>query len=26
VPRPQQADGKPELPEGTSLQVEIPRS
>ena len=26
VPRPQQADGKPELPEGTSLQVEIPRA
>jgi hypothetical protein len=26
APRPHEADGKPELPEGTSLQVEIPRA
>jgi hypothetical protein len=26
APRPLQVDGKPELPEGTSLQVEIPRA
>ncbi len=26
APKPQEADGKPELPEGTSLQVEIPRA